>query len=428
MTVQSASGWTRAWSSLIATRPRGRSANAARVQGRSSRPWKVETTGTWRPPGQLEVPAIDVTVDQVEVAGPLEDHARPSRRSSPSDRRRSRSAGAPRARSTTWSPGMLRIAAGERRHLVTAPMQLVDELRDDPFGAAVARWAGRPPAAERPGRSAAGDRRRAGRRSQSDDHLERAVLAQHLGAGQAAPAMEQQVAVASPTRSPVTTTLVMSLGRSGFSSVSWPSEASACRPEHRPDEHQRRARGPGLRRAGDRVGDRRAPSTARSKPQNSSGRRIGREVVGGGEQSAAERAADRVEAVAPSAGRRDRRVVRPDRAGVVADRVEAGLVRGERPDAPARRHRRGRRGLGDGRRVRLVDDAAPQAVAGVGAHRVDGALRRRRGPSRCSRSGRMNCSANRRLRATASDSSRSARSKSPRPRASRAIRRFASKT
>ena len=56
------------------------------------------------------------------------------------------------------------------------------------------RWAGQPPAAERPGRSATDERRHGRRGSQANDDLQRPVLAQDLRAGQAAPSVEEQVA------------------------------------------------------------------------------------------------------------------------------------------------------------------------------------------------------------------------------------------
>ena len=50
------------------------------------------------PPRQLEVPAIDVPVDEVEVAGPIEDHAHRLIEDSSAGRPRSRSGGAPLGR------------------------------------------------------------------------------------------------------------------------------------------------------------------------------------------------------------------------------------------------------------------------------------------------------------------------------------------
>ena len=78
----------------------------------------------------------------------------------------------------------------------------------------------------------------------------------------------------------------------------------------------------------------------------------------------------RVLAVAVAREPRDQQavVVRPDRAGVVPDRVEAAVARGHRPHAPARvEARRDISWLGD--RVDAVrsHDPAPQQVAHVGA-------------------------------------------------------------
>ena len=123
---------------------------------------------------------------------------------------------------------------------------------------------------------------------------------------------------------------------------------------------------------------------SRSKPQNSSGRRNVREVLGGLEDVADEPVRLVLEPVALQAGRDERRVVRPDGPGVVADRVVAGLVGGVRPDppaartAPARAAGRRRRGRGPARRSRSTGTGRRSSRS-----RRPGASRRR-GPSRSS--------------------------------------------
>ena len=152
-----------------------------------------------------------------------------------------------------------------------------------------------------------------------------------------------------------------------------------------PQEQERGGRGPGLRRARRRVAARAGRTSRRSKPQNSSGRRVaerGRRV----EQAARRPGCASVdEAVARQPGRDEGVVVRPDRAVVVAHRVVGAASPAQRADAPAGEHLAATSARRHLRGVLVVDDAGPQAVAHVGRERVDRALVARRAPARSSR-------------------------------------------
>ena len=78
-----------------------------------------------------------------------------------------------------------------------------------------------------------------------------------------------------------------------------------------------------------------------------------------------------VVAVAREAGGDQRVVVRPDRSGVVAERVVAGLARAERADAPAGVELLVEQPLGGGGCLGVVEDARPEQVADVGGQAVD---------------------------------------------------------
>src|SRR5262249_28489328 len=77
------------------------------------------------------------------------------------------------------------------------------------------------------------------------------------------------------------------------------------------------------------------------------------------------------EAVPAEAPGDERVVERPDRADVIADRVEARLALRQRPYAPAREEPRPQQVARDRPRLRLVDDPAPEQVADVRRERVD---------------------------------------------------------
>ena len=81
-----------------------------------------------------------------------------------------------------------------------------------------------------------------------------------------------------------------------------------------------------------------------------------------------------VEAIPLQAGRDERRVVGPDRAGVVADRVVARLALGVRADPPAREELRRQEPVDDLLRPVARHDPRPQALPGVRTDRVRGAL------------------------------------------------------
>ena len=101
-------------------------------------------------------------------------------------------------------------------------------------------------------------------------------------------------------------------------------------PEQHADEEDRRARGPGLRSRGGRVGDRERCLVARVAREDLGQRPV--EVRGGLDErpTHATRLGD--VAVAREPPRGERRVVRPDRPVVVADRVERRGVARHRPD------------------------------------------------------------------------------------------------
>src|SRR5690349_19170633 len=116
--------------------------------------------------------------------------------------------------------------------------------------------------------------------------------------------------------------------------VDLPAPAVDAQAEAGLQQHEDGPRRPGLRQAGDRVGDRRrAGGPAEAAEQL---RQPHVEPDGGLEQAAYEPDHALALAVAGQPRRAERSVVRPDRAVVVRHRVEAPLPGGERADAPAR--------------------------------------------------------------------------------------------
>ena len=65
----------RAWVSLMRRARRADRAKRALAHGRSSRPWKVATTGTGVDPGQHQARPLEVAVDEVELGLAVEDLA-----------------------------------------------------------------------------------------------------------------------------------------------------------------------------------------------------------------------------------------------------------------------------------------------------------------------------------------------------------------
>ena len=140
-------------------------------------------------------------------------------------------------------------------------------------------------------------------------------------------------------------------------------------PEHRAQEQQRRARRPRLRAARGRVLHR----VLRLLPRVAA-ERLGQaavEELGRVEDARRDLRRLVLEAVAPEAPGDERVVERPDGADVVADRVVPALALGERANAPAGEEPRPEEVAGDGLRLRLVDDAAPEQVAVVRREAVD---------------------------------------------------------
>ncbi len=190
--------------------------------------------------------------------------------------------------------------------------------------------------------------------------------------------------------------------RVGHSRVERHLSVAGLEAEHRPDEEERRAGRPGLRAAGRRVGDGEAaerPRVARERL---------RQPVRRERRRVEHRQRDPVrlvaEAVAGQAVGDDRVVVRPDRAAVVADRVEPLVVGRQRPDAPAR-EQRGRPSAGEPRSPR-----APRTRS------------RSRGAARCSRSASRSGACRRRARWRSSRRGRRSRSRARSARAGRSPR------
>ena len=131
------SGWVAAWLSLIATSPASAARSVAAAQARSSRPWNVETTGIGETRASRKLAHSRwlwmMSNSAARSRTSLDRQVEPGRRR----RRCSRPAGAPRGRSATSMPGHLRVAAGEGRDLVAAPVELLDELVDDALGPAI---------------------------------------------------------------------------------------------------------------------------------------------------------------------------------------------------------------------------------------------------------------------------------------------------
>ena len=153
MTVHGTVGWVDAWLLLIATSPAGGSVSASVAQGRSRRPWNVRHDRDRRDAREHQAGPFEVGVDQVELVRPVE-HAAHRR-----EHVRQRIAAVPDRSQRLGNghdvaAGDLGVAAGERRDVVAATIQLHDQLVDDPLGAAVAR--------------AAGPARRAGRRGRCE--------------------------------------------------------------------------------------------------------------------------------------------------------------------------------------------------------------------------------------------------------------------
>ena len=141
-TSQATCGCDDAWSRLMATSPPGASARRADAHGWSMRPWNVLTTGTDRARARTrpansrwawmrsndDGPSQDGVQRRDRVGRPVIDPA--ERPQGPLDGRDQPRRGR-------------RVAAGEEGHLVAAPLELAQQLVDDPLGAAVATgWHG----------------------------------------------------------------------------------------------------------------------------------------------------------------------------------------------------------------------------------------------------------------------------------------------
>ena len=130
---------------------------------------------------------------------------------------------------------------------------------------------------------------------------------------------------ASPSSSPVTSTRSSQRGSDGLTTLRRLLSASGLRPEARLEQVRDRARRPRLRLAGDGIGHRLVELRARE-----AGEQLRQPVVVEPRRRLEQPLEDRrevlVEPVAAQPEGDQRAVVRPDRAGVVADRVVGGMA------------------------------------------------------------------------------------------------------
>ena len=115
---------------------RGRRRSSA-AHGRSSRPWNVDDDRASRDAREQDARPLEVAVDEVELAARGRGRRSSSGRSTPPSRRRSRPAGAPPGPSATRRPG---TSESPVANVVTSwprRSSSLDELEDDPLGAAI---------------------------------------------------------------------------------------------------------------------------------------------------------------------------------------------------------------------------------------------------------------------------------------------------
>ena len=201
---------------------------------------------------------------------------------------------------------------------------------------------------------------------------------------------------------------------------------SGAEVEQRGQQQQRGARGPCLGTRRRREGHR----DRRQRP-GKAGEDLGQpmlEVRRGGEDRGGDRARRLVVSVAGEAGGDQRVVVRPDRPGVVAEWVVAGLARAEGPDAPAGVELLVEQPLGGGWRPRCRRGFPTTAGGRCWRSGCRPAVCRRRARGRSSRArGSRSRAGSASRRSPARCSSRSASASSPQTsRARRAERRCAS--
>ncbi len=177
----------------------------------------------------------------------------------------------------------------------------------------------------------------------------------------------------SPTGSPVIGQLAEPLRERRAEQLEPPGRCVGPQPQHRVEQVERCRGRPRLRRARDRVGDGR-PDVLAGEAAEQLGQAQVREPLRRFDQPAGEQVRAVGRAARLQTGRDERVVVRPDRPGVVADRVVADLPRRERADPPAREHVRREQALGHDRGPLGGHDPGPQRLARVRGDARDRAL------------------------------------------------------
>ena len=123
-------------------------------------------------------------------------------------------------------------------------------------------------------------------------------------------------------------------GQGGVVDLDQPLGGVDAQAQHRLHHQEDRPRRPGLGQAGDRVGDRRLARLAHEAAEQFGQPHL---KMSGRAVDLAQQHGDRSPlAVTGHPRRRQGRVVRPDRAVMIAHRIEAGLSLGQGPQAPAR--------------------------------------------------------------------------------------------
>ena len=266
----------------------------------------------------------------------------------------------------------VRVARGEERDVVTGVREPVGEQRDDPLDPAVAR-------------------RRDGEPHRAEDGDLHAALTLTLPAVDAHVPRASRSARTPSSSSPSTQAGALLGGRPQLARADVGLEA-----EDQPQEQHRRPGRPRLRPRGGRIGDR-----ERSRAALEAGEDLGQRPVEEARRLE-QRQRDPLRVGRPARARQppgaERRVVGPDGAVVVAERVVGRVDARHRADAPARPEPVARSAC---RRRTLVrssrHDPAPEQVAEVRARSSRPAASRRRARARRSRRGRstQNASSNR---------------------------------
>src|SRR6188508_1162831 len=210
-------------------------------------------------------------------------------------------------------------------------------------------------------------------RSESDGDGDVADLAQDLGAGRAPPAVEQQVDRRITDAQVRQRDLAEPVGQVRMQQLELVPVGMGAEPEHGLEEQERGPGGPGLRRAGDRIRDRRrgvSPVEATEELRQS----VVGEALGRLHHLTDEPVRRVVEAVPLESRGDQRRVMWPDGPGVVTDRVVAGLIGREGPHSPAGEHLGPKHPLDHVPGTVGCHDPGPEALARVAGDRIGLAL------------------------------------------------------